>query len=143
MKIIHSDTSDRSNHINCFKHIKYMTTAAVLTAGLFITGCGSSHAMNTAVDKADKDSYLSANNDNCTVFSIRGDGFYADTYDDWDFPDISSDYTSFDDTAFTDYDSDDDTDINNPDDDADINSSDDGSDSNTLIIMTRQKKLYI
>lgn len=130
MKIIHSDTSDRSNHINCFKHIKYMTTAAVLTAGLFITGCGSSHAMNTAVDKADKDSYLSANNDNCTVFSIRGDGFYADTYDDWDFPDISSDYTSFDDTAFTDYDSDDDTDINNPDDDADINSSDDGSDSN-------------
>lgn len=96
-----------------------MTTAAVLTAGLFITGCGSSHAMNTAVDKADKDSYLSANNDNCTVFSIRGDGFYADTYDDWDFPDISSDYTSFDDT-----------DINNPDDDADINSSDDGSDSN-------------
>ena len=47
MKIIHSDTSDRSNHINCFKHIKYMTTAAVLTAGLFITGCGSSHAMNT------------------------------------------------------------------------------------------------
>ena len=107
-----------------------MTTAAVLTAGLFITGCGSSHAMNTAVDKADKDSYLSANNDNCTVFSIRGDGFYADTYDDWDFPDISSDYTSFDDTVFTDYDSDDDTDINNPDDDADINSSDDGSDSN-------------
>ena len=90
MKIIRSDTSDRSNHINCFKHIKYMTTAAVLTAGLFITGCGSSHAMNTAVDKADKDSYLSANNDNCTVFSIRGDGFYADTYDDWDFPDISS-----------------------------------------------------
>lgn len=85
MKIIHSDTSDRSNHINCFKHIKYMTTAAVLTAGLFITGCGSSHAMNTAVDKADKDSYLSANNDNCTVFSIRGDGFYADTYDDWVF----------------------------------------------------------
>lgn len=68
MKIIRSDTSDRSNHINCFKHIKYMTTAAVLTAGLFITGCGSSHAMNTAVDKADKDSYLSANNDNCTVF---------------------------------------------------------------------------
>ena len=70
MKIIHSDTSDRSNHINCFKHIKYMTTAAVLTAGLFITGCGSSHAMNTAVDKADKDSYLSANNDNCTVMTL-------------------------------------------------------------------------